>query len=215
MKILIANESVANKINQLRLKAYTQASNATILDMSYLHWNKDDNSALVLYIENEQGLVISSMRARVIYEKISVENEFDIRIKGHLTLPALILDRASTDISYRGHRLTAIFRHCFIKACLNSSVQNILTTVNEGALRIPIMESVGYQFSEADISHRTNSVYDNKTKVLLGKIPRVLFPKAARVSKEILKYDLRTFQIEDDFNHRLSEYMNRKIEIES
>ncbi|MEM9887215.1 MAG: hypothetical protein AAF849_15080 [Bacteroidota bacterium] len=215
MKIRIANPSTAECINQLRLNAYKAASDAIILDYSFLYWNKEDETSTILFIENDSGKIISSMRAKVLTKKKSVEAKFDIRMHDRLELPALILDRACTDIRYRGHRLSAILRHLFISACLDTDVKNILTTVNAGAKRIPVMESVGYRFQEADTSHRTNNVFKNNSKVLLGNIHRSIFPQAAIRSREVLDYQLEAFEIVDGFYQNISKSIEQAVSTSS
>lgn len=197
MKIVLADRTYSTQINKLRVEAYQNATNSTITDFTFLLWTNQDDEAAVLCIQDATaGQMISSMRGSIIQTKEKLEALLDIKIHQNLAPPVLMFDKLTTDINYRRKGLSGVLRYIFIEACIQSNIQNILFTINDGASRIPHLKEIGFQFYEADLSHRQNSTFKNTSAVLIGVLPHKDFISAASIAKANLKQNLNTFTID-------------------
>jgi len=207
MKVRIAKKEMAEAISTLRMEAYKVATNATLNDNSFLKWDAIDDESLVLYIEDDLGNPISSMRGIYVESAEEIEALFDISINGKLEFPMFLIDRLTTDIKFRRQGLSGVFRYIYIDACLKSKVKNIAFTINDGASRIPRMKKIGFTFERADLSKRQKSVYNNTSDVLLAMLGKEKFKYAQEVAKDDLKIDLNSVEIEDGFYEAFASFL--------
>lgn len=200
MKVKVANREMSHTISELRKRAYKVATNATLRDDSFLEWDEMDDKSLVLYIENDLGEVISSMRGILAKSRTDINQILDIDISDKVEYPIFLIDRLTTDISYRRKGLSGIFRYLYIEACLNvKGISNIGFTINDGASRIDRLKRIGFNFERADLSIRKGDYYQNTSDVLLAILNRTYFENAKQIAKADLKIDLSTVEIKDDF----------------
>lgn len=213
MLIKLADRENADSINELRTRAYRIATNTKITIFSFLKWNEWDDKALVFYIENEKGNAVSSMRGLLVDDERSVEKVLDISLNTPVSFPALIIDRTTTLIQYRQRGFSAVLRYFLIRNCINSSVRNIITTVNDGVSRIPHLKEIGYIFEKADISNRRKVLFENTSDVLFGVLPHTHFSLAAKIAAKNLKTPLSFFTIDNQIIERMSNYLGQNMPI--
>lgn len=210
-KVKIAYTSIAKQITALRIDAYKNGSNSTIQDFSFLNWSQQDEESIILYVENEVGEMISSMRAIYTTNIEDIEEIFDIRINVPIQTPVLLFDKLITNVQCRGTGISRIFRYLFLHYSIDSSVQHILFTVNDGVSRIPLLKKSGFEFEKADISHRAHSVYKNSTAVLLAKLPTTKFAFAAQCTLDNFKTPLTDYSIDPQVTQEIQQYLNPVI----
>jgi hypothetical protein len=189
-KIRLAKVEDGKKISDLRITAYKKATGAILKNSDFLRWHPTDNQAAVLYIENSANQVISSMRGVTCDSVAELECLLDISVERSLKLPILALDKAVTCIHHRRLGLIAILRSILLEAAKNAGVGCIAITINEGASRIPHLKEIGFEFEEADLSKRTDSDFNNSTKVFFAVLHRDSFEQAINVAKNSLECGL-------------------------
>jgi hypothetical protein len=207
MKICIASRDEAHLISALRKAAYQVGSNAKMLDLSSLEWSERDDESAILYIQHPLGEIISSMRGSIANDAQQIEKQYDIQLQIELEYPCLLIDKSTTDIHYRGMGLTGILRLLLIEASAKSVIQNIVITVNDGVSRIPHLKAMGFQFSKADISHRTKSIYANATDVLFARLHRSTFTKALVLTNKRYRTKLNNMEMAKEVLDKLEELM--------
>ena len=174
----------------------------------FLKWNPDDDRALVLFIRDADGQAVASLRAILLHANEELETLFDIRLNSAMPLPILAMDRLVILSSQRGKGLSSVFRCCLYGACTRSEIMTIAFTINEGLSRIPFQKKLGYQFEPADISHRSDSPYDNEGGILLAHLEHNSFKQAYEVSSENLIVDLATVSLQEGFNQKVEQYLS-------
>lgn len=206
MKIKIAKRQTLDKINELRVNAYKNASQSIIRNYSFLHWNEVDDESMILYIESDHGTAISSMRGLLVNSLCELEKLFDVTINKSLEFPLLVIDRSTTLLNHRGHGLSAVLRFLFIKQALGSKIKNIASTINNGVSRIPQLKKIGYELEYADTSQRKKVIYENSSEVLLAILNYTFFQRAIEVAKDSL--DLSSYQIDSEIYTELDAFFN-------
>ncbi|KAA3629909.1 MAG: hypothetical protein DWQ02_18415, partial [Bacteroidetes bacterium] len=166
---------------------------------------------LVLYIANEQDVIIASMRGSLVQDQRSIENLLDIRLFSPVELPVLIIDRATTLIQYRRRGLSAVMRCLFIRACKDSHVKNIVITVNDGVSRIPHLKELGFVFEKADTSKRDQIFFNNTSDVLFGALHCSRFPGAEEIALKNLKTPLIHFSFDEQLEDQLIKYLGKTM----
>jgi hypothetical protein len=208
MKIKFAQKEDRGLVSNLRKEAYQVATNTQLVDSAFLNWNQWDDRSLIFIMENATGEAVSSMRALLVHQPKDIETVFDISLDFDIALPALIMDRSTTLVSYRRRGFSAIFRFLMIKSCIDSPVQNITATVNEGVSRIPHLQTLGYVFRLADISQREQEVFVNASNVLIGVLHHSRFSEAAVIAERNLRTPLSYCQMEDSLLPDIHAYLN-------
>lgn len=209
LKVRVADKTDALRISELRIAAYHEATGSKLQSYDFLKWCEVDDSSLVLYLENEKGQAISSIRACVYKNQEHVAELFDVRLNKPISLPVLAIDKLVTLVEYRCHRLSAVLRYLCIKAAQLSNMGCIALTINDNASRVPLLRDMGYRMEVADISHRSQSVYDNDCKVLLADLPFEKFDQAMTVSGSIIPCDIEAIVVEPDYAEKVFNRLSR------
>lgn len=208
LKIGIASsETEKAQISHLRTEAYKIAFGTSLKSFSFLNWDKNDDRGLVMYLSDEKGEAIASLRAIMLHSKEELEALFDITLPGSLACPLLAMDRLVIAPSHRKKGLSGLFRHYLYGACVGTGIRNLTFTINDGSSRIPFQQKMGFKFEEADISHRIDNPYDNKGGILLARLTPDSFDQAYRVGSEHLIVDLDGVLVDDDFLPELHAYL--------
>ena len=218
MKIRMLERGDISALETLRLTAYQHATGTKLDDNSFLLWNELDEQSCILVMENDAGKIISTMRGTVIHQKEDLENFFDIRLHQEFLFPKLAVSRAATFLEYRGRHYTVVLRTVFLQACIRAGIEGIATTIQEDASRVPLFRDMGCQMEIADINHRSDSYFNNSSRVLFGMLKRKDFFSAYKVASERMVSNLSDFtytpHLVDQLKTRL-EYTNRTITDES
>jgi hypothetical protein len=208
MTLRIATQEDIPAVEKLRITAYQKATGSKILDNSFLYWDEIDDQSIVLILENEEKQIVSTLRGNMINRKIELEQFFDISLNSSFSFPVFTIGRAATFLEYRRLGYTAVMRILFLKACLNSKIQFIASTIQEDASRVVLLREMGYHIEEADISHRTNSGFHNTSTTLFNLLPKAYFLKALTTAKNKIVTPFSDFEISSD----LIPTMKRKVE---
>ncbi len=210
MIIRIATQEDITAVEKLRTTAYQNATGSIISDTSFLHWNESDEQSITLILENEEKQIISTLQGKILTTKAELEKFFDISLNTSFSFPifpTFTIGKASTFLEYRGLGYTAIMRILFLKACLNSEIQSISSTMQADASRIPLLKQMGYFIEEADVSHRKNSHFNNTSAVLFNLLHKQNFVEAIAVAKDKIITPISAIEIPDE----LLLTMKRKI----
>lgn len=179
MKLVLATRPDAERVSQLRIEAYSNANGTVLRDFEFLKWSPTDDQACILCIEDGQGRMIASTRVIQVETQEELESLCDAKITNPPAFPTLYFDKLVALVEYRQQRLSMVFRLLVIEAALQSDAQSLSFTINESAKRIPLMKSMGYTFSPADLSHRpADNVFDNSVNVLVACLNRRNFEEA-------------------------------------
>lgn len=179
MRLILAIREDAERVNHLRIEAYQNANGTVLRDFDFLRWSSADDQACILCIEDDHGNLIASVRVMQLNTLAELESMCDCRLTTPLPLPTLYFDKLVALVEHRQKRLSMLFRLLIIEAAMNSGIQSFSFTINESAQRIPLMKKMGYQFSPADTSHRSDdNVFDNSVDVLVASLHFSLFPSA-------------------------------------
>ena len=195
MNIKIASSADAERITRLRTEAYTVATGTKLIDNTFLQWSTLDEQSIVLYVEDDFGQALSSMRSIKVDDAPTLEALFDIRLPAGIEFPVLAMDRLVTLIDYRRMRLTGNMRQLMLQACLNAELPNLVITIQEGASRIEFLTVMGYRFEPADVSHRTTSSFKNSSQALFGCLNHLNYPQALAHNESILKVPMESFTV--------------------
>lgn len=196
-------------VEKLRMAAYENATGSKIPDTSFLRWSKNDEQSIILVLENEEKEIISTMQGNVICTNVEVERFFDITLNTAIPLPVFTIGRVATLLKHRRLGYSAVMRALCLKACLLSpKIQGIASTIQADASRVPALRQLGYHIEKADISHRTNSSYQNTSDTLFGLLTKQRFSSAIDIAHTKLLTPLSAFNIDGE----LMPAMKRKID---
>ena len=196
MTIKIATQEDISAVEQLRMTAYQMATGSTTPDYSFLKWNKKDDQSIVLILEDEKKQIISTFRGNVINTKKELEQFFDISLNTSFSFPVFTMGRAATFSEYRGLGYSAAMRILFLKACLNSKIQFIASTIQADASRVTLLREMGYYIEEADISHRVNSCFQNTSTTFFNLLPKQRFFNAIATANDQIVTPLSDFELQ-------------------
>ena len=140
------------------------------------------NNAGVPCTRDEDGIVIgvwhgnelvSTLRARVVPERAAAEDEFTCTVDLPASMfPALVFGHGATNVAFQRHGLNALLRYYFFQALRpgDGRIRASLTVVYEGASRVELLKTLGYEFS------RPARMWDPEARelapALLAALPR-------------------------------------------
>ncbi len=212
---IASSVSEQTEISELRIEAYQKAFGTSLKSFEFLKWDRDDDRGLVMYLRDATGQAVASLRAVWLSHKTELETLFDIRYAGEIPTPILALDKLVILPHHRKKGLSSIFRYYVYRSGIGSDAACMTFTINEGASRISMQQKLGYQFGEADTSHRTHSPYQNEGGILLGVLPWEVYPQAVQVTEENLIVDMDSVELEEGFLAKLHDYLLVESHIQS
>lgn len=194
MIVKVAKEKDFKKISQLRVEAYKKATGMKISDSSFLLFENDKREGIVLFVEDDEGNAISTLKGYQVCTKEELENVFDIKIHSDFEFPVFVLEKLATAFEFRRRGISKVFRIIFLEYCLKENLKNITLTAQEDASRIKIFKQMGYKIEIADVSQRKESSFNNSSRAVFCVLCRENFEKAIQVSKN--GFDLSKFEFD-------------------
>jgi hypothetical protein len=141
-------------IDDLRRDAYGHAEDFHLFDLTPVLWDSADGDAFVLAVERG-GQIVATMRATLVTDQKTIVQHLDASWPSAVPFagPVLVLERAATAPTFQRLGLNSLLRYCFIKMAQSAGVKLVAGTVYQGASRIRLMESIGYQFLPIEEDH--------------------------------------------------------------
>lgn len=167
------------RLEALRIEAFRNAKNTSLIDDTPLRWNQVEEKHLCLVVENEAGEIVSTIRAVKIEDTATFLHWSNIIAGPEIQFPLLYLKNGATAVAYRRLGLNIILKMVLIHQCLESNVQCMVNTINEGTSRIKLIESMGFRFSKPKLRKRDvgNSPFIFRTPLTMGLLHRPDFHK--------------------------------------
>jgi hypothetical protein len=147
-------------IELLRRQAYERAAEFSILKSSAYSWDEDDNLGYVLGVWDKDRNALATMRGIVAAGRTEAEDHFEcsVPLEGSY-FPSLLLGRGATLVNRSSVGLNSLLRYHFFEAAIQMDLHSVLGAVFDGAPRIRLLKSLGYEFRKPD------RVWDENLKI--------------------------------------------------
>ncbi len=195
------------EVSQLRVEAYRVAYGTTLKSFDFLHWDANDDWGCVMYVRDQEGTAIASLRGILLSEQAALEQLFDIRLDFAVPCPVVALDRLVILPAHRKKGLSSLFRYHLYSASVHAPIGCLAFTINEGASRIAMQKQIGFQFAPASTEHREQSPYDNQTRVLFAHLPQAACAMATEVVRDHMLIDPAQVALAPNFSATLQQYL--------
>ncbi|KAA3606887.1 MAG: hypothetical protein DWQ06_00850 [Calditrichaeota bacterium] len=202
MIVKVAEEKDYARISKLRIEAYKKATGMKISDNSFLFFENDKRPGIVLFVEDESGNAISTLKGVKVTNIEELEKVFDIKIHSDLEFPVFVFEKLATAFEFRRNGISRILRIIFFEYCLKSKIKNITLTAQEDASRIKLLKKMGYKIEIADISQRKITSFDNSSRAVFAVLNCNSFERAIEVNKQ--DFDLKKFEFDESVKTLLS-----------
>jgi hypothetical protein len=139
----------AESVYSLRVTEYAAAAEFEMTRPELLRWSEHDEAGVVIGIWHENELV-STLRAGVVPDRPTAEDEFACTVDLAASMfPALVFGHGATRTAFRRQGLNALLRFYFFQALqpVDGLIRASLTLVYEGAPRVNLLKTLGYEFS--------------------------------------------------------------------
>jgi hypothetical protein len=137
----------ANAISELRLQAYSEAPEFTVMDAAALKWSADDEDNVVLAVWDSIGTALSTTRGDLLFGSDEAQLRMECALDGiPIGFPAMQLGKGATRKPYGRQGFHSALRLCFLDASMQRGVRTLLGVVYDGAPRTRLMRSIGYEF---------------------------------------------------------------------
>jgi hypothetical protein len=146
-----ASRGDAAAITDLRIAAYYNAPEFSVVDADTLCWDKKDEDSIVLAVWSRDGQVLSTTRAEVYPDQCAAEEAMECSVEGSVVeFPVLLLGKGATRQGYGRHGLHSALRFHLLQAADQTEVRTVLGIVYSDAPRVHLMERIGYRFVEPE-----------------------------------------------------------------
>jgi hypothetical protein len=139
----------AESVYRLRAREYSAAAEFEMTRPELLRWSEHDEAGVVIGIWQANELV-STLRANVVPDRAAAEDEFTCTVDLPASMfPALVFGHGATHTAFRRQGLNALLRFYFFQALqpADGQIRASLTLVYEGAPRVNLLKTLGYEFS--------------------------------------------------------------------
>lgn len=146
LSIHILNRLHAVEVNQLRKEGY-QRIRGFHVQPEGLFWNRSDDQAIVLGVQDTEGALVSTMRLELIEDLKMVETKLESTwsFPSETQWPVGVLSRASTRFNWAGRGLNGVLRYHALKMAEGFGVRYMTGTFVTGSPREKTMLAMGYQ----------------------------------------------------------------------
>jgi hypothetical protein len=149
LRVSVVTRQHAAELQHLRRAAYLQAKEFVWHDPAALGWVEADDAGAVLGVWDEEGLLVSSMRASVMHGAADAEGFLEYSLAGaDARFPALVLSRAATLPERSAQGFMAWIRLAYLSALPSTSIESVIAVVYDGGPRVRAMQAAGYTLHE-------------------------------------------------------------------
>lgn len=208
MKVRRLSKKDEKKLTKLRTSAYNTSRWFKIKNVAILAWTKDDQSSLVLGLE-ENGELIASCCYRKVFEKSVMEKMLCVELDVNTNFPSLKIAKSAVSLEKRGHGLTNVLNYFVYKAVLDESVdiQSLMGVINKGVGRTALKKEIGFEFTKAKVTDANDEDFDDFTPLVLTVLEKEKFARGLSVSQKYSKYPIESFEVEEGLVEELIQYM--------
>jgi hypothetical protein len=136
----------ADEVFELRLAAYSNASEFELVRPELLRWGPHDDAGIVLAARDDRRM-LSTLRGVVVPDRDAAETELTCSVPlGPDAFPALVLAKGATLRGYGRSGLHSALRFHFLAAALEGRINSVLGLVYASAPRTNLMRELGYEF---------------------------------------------------------------------
>lgn len=173
----------------LRRAAYRQATEFQWRDEALLRWCAADDAGTVLGLWDDQGQLLSTLRASVLVSRQAVAQFLEYALQGQVLpvsplRPCLVFSRAATWPSHSRQGLFVLMRLAYLQAVRHTVVDSLCAVVYEGGPRLRAMRDAGYSLRVPKAGW--DSEARALTQPLLAVLRRARFERALqRVQQEL------------------------------
>lgn len=194
-RIGVAGSTDRAAVESVRRAAYRQAREFDWNDEAMLAWSSDDEAATVLALWDDQGALLSTVRATVFASVGQAEAFLEYSLSGiDITTPGLVLSRAATAPSAARQGLNALLRHAYLSALAATPIGSVIAIVYEGGPRLESLRAAGYDFFEPRAGWDSEALA--RTRALLAWLPRQRLERALDVMSQALAGRLEGVHVE-------------------
>lgn len=173
----------------LRRAAYHQATEFQWHDDDKLRWCNADDVGTVLGLWDDQGQLLSTLRASVLVSRQAVAQFLEYTLQGQVLpvsplRPCVVFSRAATWPSHARQGLFVLMRLAYLQAVQHTAVDSLCAVVYEGGPRLRAMRDAGYSLRVPKASWDTEA--RALTQPLLAVLRRTRFERALRCVQQEL-----------------------------
>jgi hypothetical protein len=182
-------------LSTLRRAAYRKAPEFDWIDEAALRWSIADDAGVVMALWDDQGAMLSTLRATVFTSAAAAEAHLEYSLAGiDAPTPTLVLSRAATLPAAARHGLFALLRHAYLQALAATPIASVIAIVYEGGPRLAAMRGAGYEFFEPRAGWDTEAVA--RAQPLLALLPSARFASALGAATAAVTVRLDAVHIE-------------------
>jgi hypothetical protein len=175
----------ANAVADLRLAAYSGATEFTVREPSTLQWTAADEENIVLAAWAAEGDALSTTRGDVLLDSHQAEQWMECSLdRIPIGLPTLLLGKGATRKPYERQGFHSALRFCFLAAARDCEIESLTGIVYEDAPRTRLMHRIGYDFYEPTSYWYTDLKTTRRT--LIAVLPRPRFAQAIDPLREMV-----------------------------
>ena len=158
-------------VEGVRLAAFRRATEFDWKDEALLAWGPPDDEGTVIALWDEQGHVLSTVRATVFNSTEMAEQFLEYSLAGMGTAtPLQVMSRAATHPEVARHGLNSVVRYAYLAAAALAPVECVATLVYDGGPRLRSMREAGFDLIEPSAGWDTEAVA--RTRPLMAVLPR-------------------------------------------
>jgi hypothetical protein len=208
MKVRRLSQKDEKKLTKLRTSAYNTSRWFKIKNVAILAWSKDDQSSLVLGLE-DNGELIASCCYHKVFEKNLMEKMLCIELDVNINFPSLKIAKAAVSLEKRGHGLTNVLHYFVYKAMLDerADIHSLVSVINEGVGRTILKKEIGFEFTKAKATDANDEDFDDFTPLVLTVLKKEKFARGLSVSEKYSNYPIESFEVEEGLVEELIQYM--------
>ncbi len=176
-RIGVVEPTERDALAALRCASYAQAPEFDWNDEATLRWSAADDAGVVLALWDDQGAMLSTLRASVFTAAAAAEAHLEYSLAGiDVPTPTLVLSRAATRPDAARHGLFAWLRHAYLHALAATPIASVIAIVYKGGPRLAAMRGVGYELFEPRSGWDTEALA--RMQPLLALLPSARFASA-------------------------------------
>lgn len=194
-RIGIAEPIHRTAVEAVRRAAYRQALEFDWIDDAMLGWCTADDTGTVLGLWDNQGTLLSTVRATIFSNAEQAEAFLQYSLSSHpIATPTLVLSRAATTPAAARQGLNSLLRYAYLTATAAMSIGSVITIVYEGGPRLGSMRAAGFEFLEPSSGWDSEAVA--RTRALLAWLPRERLDRGIHTMTTTLAQPLEDVHIE-------------------